>query len=76
MRNIHVEIDYIDSPSNSTRIFSIYPDTTSEGRLIGELIFSASVRTWVQKDRSQSSLSRITLANADGSLDAFVDETP
>ena len=75
MRNIHVEIDYIDSPSNSTRIFSIYPDTTSEGRLIGELIFSASVRTWVQKDRSQSSLSRITLANADGSLDAFVDET-
>lgn len=73
MRNIYVAVTYAGSP-NVTRTFSLYPDATGEGRLMSPLKYKASVRTWVQQERTTSTISNIILANADGELDTFVDE--
>lgn len=73
MRNIYIAVTYAGSP-NVTRTFSLYPDNTGEGRLMSPLKYKASVRTWIQQDRTSATISNIILANADGELDTFVDE--
>jgi hypothetical protein len=73
MRNVYVAVTYTGSP-NVTRTFSLYPDDTGEGRLMSPLNYKASVRTWIQQDRSTGAVSNVILANADGLLDDFVDE--
>lgn len=73
-RNVYVELDYTDG-GKETRIFSIYPDENSEGRLMGSLIFKSKVRAWMMADRSTSGFNKITVANADGELDSFADFT-
>lgn len=74
MRNVYVELDYNDG-SDKTRTFSIYSDGTGEGRLLAPLKFSVKVRTWIQADRTESSISKISICNADGELDDFIENT-
>lgn len=66
-------VTYAGTP-NVTRTFSITPDATGEGRLLSPLKYKVSVRTWVQSDRTISTVSNIILCNADGELDGFEDE--
>lgn len=75
MRNVYVELDYIASPKDLTRTFSITPDATGEGRLMRPLKFTTSVRTWIQNESTSSGLSKIIIANSDGYLDTFANET-
>ncbi len=72
MRNIHVEIDYSTS---STRTFSLRADADSEGRLLGPLKFSVTVKTWIQGEPTRANLSEVNLSNGDGALDSFANET-
>ena len=74
MRNINVELDY--NAGADTAVIGLRSDTFTNfgGRLTGNLKYSIAVKTWVQGEQGNSSLSTIDFVNADGGLDSLSEE--